>query len=91
MGALDSAATGHFLPEDYKGINHQRTRYGITVGCATGSVMRAVTMDLFDIRALPVAARQAHKFRTDEITLPLISVPQLFDSNIWTYYLPNIK
>ena len=89
MGALDSAATGHFLPENYEGTNHQSTPNGIRVGCANGSVMRAVATDHLDLRALPIAARKAHKFRTDEIAIPLISVPQLCESNMTVLFSKN--
>ena len=86
MGALDSAATCHFLPEDYKGKNHKSTPNGILVECANGSVMRAVATDQLDIQALLVAAWRAHKFKKDEITLPLVSVPQLCNSDMDVHF-----
>ena len=86
MGALDSAATSHFLPEQYVGTDHKNTPNGILVGCANGSVMRAVATDQLNIRALPIAAKRAHKFKNDEISLPLISVPQLCDSNMTVHF-----
>ena len=105
-GALDSAATAHFVPITYLGTDHQDTTTGIRVGCdsangsvmravttdkrslealpdrvgcdsANGSVMRAVATDKRSLEALPDRARDCHKFT--DITLPLVSVPQLCD------------
>ena len=81
MGALDSAATSHFLPEDYKGTDHQATPNRILVGCANESVMLAVAMDQLNIQALPEAVRRAHKFKKNEITMALVSIPHLCDSD----------
>ena len=44
-GAFDFAATANFLPMTYRGTDHQDTSTGIRVGCANGSVVRAVATD----------------------------------------------
>ena len=43
-------------------------------------MMRAVATDKLSLKALPDRARDYHKF--SDITLPLVSVPQLCDSNM---------
>lgn len=53
---------------------------GIRVGCANGSIVRAVATEKLSLEALLDRARDCHKFI--DITLPLISVPQLCDSNM---------
>ena len=39
IGAIDSAATDHFMPTAYIGDNHRPNTHGIQVGCANGSKM----------------------------------------------------
>ena len=66
LGALDFAATIHFLPDP------QLISNGIIlVGCANENVMRAVATDKLNLQALPEAAKLPHKFKKNEITLPL--------------------
>ena len=86
LEALDSAANSHFLPDYYKGTDHQSTHNGILVGCANESVMRAIATDRLNIRALLEAAKRVHKFKKNEITLPLVSVPQLCDSDMDVHF-----
>eukprot|EP00536_Pseudo-nitzschia_multiseries_P013056 jgi/Psemu1/33974/gm1.33974_g len=77
-GALDSAATDHFVPTTYQGGAHQDTPGALTVGCANGSKMLSMATDLLDLPRLPPAARGCHKFA--EVELPLVSVPKLCSS-----------
>eukprot|EP00536_Pseudo-nitzschia_multiseries_P018879 jgi/Psemu1/57773/gm1.57773_g len=74
-GALDSAATDHFVPTTYQGGAHQDIPGALTVGCANGSKMLSTATDLLDLPRLPLEARGCHKF--DEVELPLVSVPKL--------------
>eukprot|EP00536_Pseudo-nitzschia_multiseries_P016932 jgi/Psemu1/48510/gm1.48510_g len=74
-GALDSAATDHFVPTAYQGGAHQDTPGALTVGCANGSKMLSTATDLLDLPRLPLEAQGCHKF--DEVELPLVSVPKL--------------
>eukprot|EP00536_Pseudo-nitzschia_multiseries_P016827 jgi/Psemu1/47967/gm1.47967_g len=61
-GALDSAATDHFVPSTYQGGAHQDTPGALTVGCANGSKMLSTATDLLDLPRLPLEARGCHKF-----------------------------
>eukprot|EP00536_Pseudo-nitzschia_multiseries_P017617 jgi/Psemu1/51768/gm1.51768_g len=74
-GALDLAATNHFVPSTYQGGAHQDTPGALMVGCANGSKMRSTATDLLDLPRLPLKARGCHKF--NEVELPLVSVPKL--------------
>ena len=47
--------------------------------------MRAVTTDKLSLEALPDGARDCHKFT--DIRLPLVSVPQLCDSNMKVFFI----
>ena len=69
LGVLDSAAIGHFLPKDYRFFDHQGTSNGVGVGCANGSITRAVATDKLRLEALPDSARECHKF-ADKTPLP---------------------
>eukprot|EP00532_Pseudo-nitzschia_australis_P007412 CAMPEP_0168164686 /NCGR_PEP_ID=MMETSP0139_2-20121125/1074_1 /TAXON_ID=44445 /ORGANISM="Pseudo-nitzschia australis, Strain 10249 10 AB" /LENGTH=122 /DNA_ID=CAMNT_0008081729 /DNA_START=152 /DNA_END=517 /DNA_ORIENTATION=- len=76
MGAIDSAATDHFMPATYTGCcNPQPFTDSITVGCANGTHMQATATDVLAIPQLPTAARSCHKFK--DMHIPLISVPKL--------------
>eukprot|EP00536_Pseudo-nitzschia_multiseries_P018761 jgi/Psemu1/57217/gm1.57217_g len=59
-GALDSAATDHFVPTMYQGGAHQDTPGALTVGCANGSKMLSTATDLLDVPRLPPEARGCH-------------------------------
>ena len=72
LGALDSGATGHFVPMHYKGLREKLTPVGITVGCANNTAMRSCATDVLDIPQLPERARHCYKF--NDISVPLISV-----------------
>eukprot|EP00536_Pseudo-nitzschia_multiseries_P014179 jgi/Psemu1/37769/gm1.37769_g len=74
-GALDLAATDHFVPSTYQEGAHQDTLGALTVGCANGSTMQSTATDLLDLPRLPLEARGCHKF--NEMELPLVSVPKL--------------
>lgn len=53
-------------------------------GCANSSIMRAVATDKLRLEALPNNARECYKFT--DITLPLVSVPQLCDSDMDVHF-----
>jgi hypothetical protein len=72
LGALDSGATGHFVPMHYKGLQEKLTPVGITVGCANKTAMQSRATDILDIPQLPETARHCYKF--NDISVPLISV-----------------
>jgi hypothetical protein len=72
FGALDSGATGHFVPMHYKGLQEQITTVGITVGCANKISMQSRATDILDIPQLREKARHCYKF--NDISVPLISV-----------------
>eukprot|EP00536_Pseudo-nitzschia_multiseries_P005850 jgi/Psemu1/13780/gm1.13780_g len=59
-GALDSAATDHFVPTTYQGGAHQDKPGALTVGCANGSKMLTTATDLLDLPRLPLEARGCH-------------------------------
>ena len=53
IGAIDSAATDHFMPHTYTGDAPRAVNHGITVGCANGSQMQATGTDVLAIPQLP--------------------------------------
>eukprot|EP00536_Pseudo-nitzschia_multiseries_P005790 jgi/Psemu1/13578/gm1.13578_g len=62
-GALDSAATNHFVPSTYQGGAPRDTPGALTVGCANGSTMQSTAIDIVDLPRLPPEAQQGcHKF-----------------------------
>ena len=86
-GALDFAATAHFLPLTYRGTDHQNMTAGIRVGCANGIVMHAVATDKLSLEALPDRACDCHKFT--DITLPLVSgLSPSYAIAIWKSFSP---
>ena len=78
--AIDSGASGHFYPDNYKGERHDSTVPTIRVGCANKGVMESLAADIIYFDKLPLEAKRCHKFR--EIWLPLLSVPQLCKANL---------
>eukprot|EP00536_Pseudo-nitzschia_multiseries_P016384 jgi/Psemu1/46010/gm1.46010_g len=63
-GALDSAATDHFLPATYVSGRPASANVGICwVGSANGSTMVSVGTNLLDLPTLPLDARGCHKFQ----------------------------
>ena len=71
IGAIDSAATDHFMPDTYTDDAPRPTQNGIVVGCANGSNIQATATDVLAIPELPEGARGCHKFK--DIHLSLIS------------------
>ena len=53
VGAIDSAATDHFMPDTYTGDNPQSTLNGIKVGCANGTQIQATAIDVISLPQLP--------------------------------------
>eukprot|EP00532_Pseudo-nitzschia_australis_P017454 CAMPEP_0168248694 /NCGR_PEP_ID=MMETSP0141_2-20121125/1593_1 /TAXON_ID=44445 /ORGANISM="Pseudo-nitzschia australis, Strain 10249 10 AB" /LENGTH=127 /DNA_ID=CAMNT_0008184615 /DNA_START=96 /DNA_END=479 /DNA_ORIENTATION=- len=78
QGAIDSGATGHFMPATYRDSAHTPVQQGIKVGYANGSYMRAVATDSLAIPQLPPQARTCHKF--NDISIPLISLPKFCEA-----------
>ena len=75
MGAVDSAATDHYLPSLYEGDDENLLQRGLAVGTANGGTMYSVASDVLKLCHLPLDARRCHKFA--EIHLPLISVGKI--------------
>eukprot|EP00536_Pseudo-nitzschia_multiseries_P015984 jgi/Psemu1/44471/gm1.44471_g len=48
-GALDMAATNHFVPNTYQGGSHHDTPGALTIGCANGSAMEPIATDVLDL------------------------------------------
>jgi hypothetical protein len=70
----DSAATGHFFPnEDNEKNNHDN----IEVVCANNQTMISQATSVLDIPELSTKARTAYKF--NEMKQPLLSIPLLAD------------
>ena len=72
----DSAATGHFITEDFPGtlITHQPLR----VECANSEYMKSSATKLLDLPGLPREARIAHVFPS--MVRSLLSIPVLCDA-----------
>lgn len=78
-GAVDSAATGHFLNDNYRGRNHQWVdeKDAVGVECANATGMTSTSTDELDLkklRAKPKAARKCDKFKN--MSTSLLSVRQ---------------
>ena len=80
QGAMDSGATGHFLPESFNGGRHFPVTDGIIVGCANDSTMVSTATDIIPLTNLPQQAKHCDKF--PDITTPLVSVPKLCGANL---------
>ena len=77
-GNSDSGATGHFPPESHKGGQEQKTPQGTTAETATpGTTTQSTATDIIDWPGVKTEAKQCHEFPDNQLTEPLISVPQL--------------
>ena len=81
-GAVDSGATGHFLPMTYQCINHKTTVPGeeILVQCANDTTMASAATNRPNLQNLPVAAAECHKFKN--MSTPLLSVKTFCENNL---------
>ena len=70
----DSAATGHFFPNENHDYNSHNN---IEVVCANNQTMISKATTILDIPELSTKARTAYKF--DEMKQPLLSIPLLAD------------
>lgn len=77
--AIDSAATGHFIDDNYRGGNHQPVtdEEAIDVECANATTMMSSSTDTLDIQKLKQyeEASKCDKFKA--MNTSLISVRQL--------------
>jgi hypothetical protein len=70
----DSAATGHFFPNEN---NEKNSHNNIKVICANNQTMISQATSILDIPELSTKARTAYKF--NEMKQPLLSIPLLAD------------
>ena len=90
FGAVDSAATSHFLPTNYTGTNPQPVVTGIEVQCANDTYMTSSATDELALSKLLREARSCDKFT--EITIPLISVYRLCRAGlVVTFHSKQVK
>ena len=87
--ALDSGATTNCFPAHYRGTDYQLTRpeHGILAQVANDEIITSVGKDVLNIPELPRSAREAHLF--DEISIPLLSVNKICDSDLGVLFLGN--
>ena len=71
---LDSRASNHFLPMNYRGNNEVFTDQGITVTCANGGQLVSTAIDIINFHGLPAATKTCHKFPNDQLVDPLLSL-----------------
>jgi len=53
------------------------------------ATFNTVATDQLDLKALPIAARKVHKFRAEEIAIPLVSVPVFTANNMTVLFTKN--
>ena len=73
----DSGATNHFVPESFQGGEEDTTRKGFEVGCANNQIMKSVSTDTLNFTKMNKGSNTCHKFKDEDMTNPLLSIPQL--------------
>jgi hypothetical protein len=73
----DSGATNHFVPESFQGGEEDATRKGLEVGCANNQIIKSVSTDTLNFTKMNKGSNTCHKFKDEDMTNPLLSIPQL--------------
>ena len=76
LAAVDSAASGHYLPADFDGGNHKTNTASSIVHTANGGTMKSVATDSFVLSG-DVDGEKHECTKFIEVTLPLVSVGKL--------------
>ena len=76
LAAVDSAASGHYLPADFDGGNHKTDTASSIVHTANGGTMKSVATDSFVLSG-DVDGEKHECTKFIEVTLPLVSVGKL--------------
>ena len=87
MGAVDSAASDHYLPSSYKGDGENALNKGLAVSTANGGTMYSVASDVLKLCQLPLGARRCHKYA--EVHLLLISVGKICQHGFTVTFTPD--
>ena len=79
---LDSGASYHFLQDTFNGTNHSNNEQGLPVETACGAIIKSNGTDAIPLPQVPRKARKCHKFASEDLNMPLLSVKQLCDSDL---------